>query len=202
MHRTPVFPLLLVLLLSSLSSAQTSPLPTGPGVPPVIRFSGTLAAAPGRVPVTFELYEQETGGEPLWRETHPVLVDAAGRYTVVLGVGEALPIELFLSGEARWLDVDAEGVAPQPRRLLVSVPYALKAADAETIGGKPLSAFVLAGEKTGVGADGLTYVDRRVLAAGLAGRPRRRRGRRRRQAAPARPTTSGCSPTRRRSATR
>ena len=55
--------------------------------------------------------------------------------------------------------------------LLVSVPYALKAADAETIGGKPLSAFVLAGEKTGVGADGLTYVDTRVLASGLSGGP-------------------------------
>ncbi len=75
---------------------------------------------------------------------------------------------LFASGEARWLDVAVEGLAPQPRRLLVSVPYALKAADAETIGGKPLSAFVLAGEKTGVGADGLTYVDTRVLSSGLA----------------------------------
>src|ERR1041385_3247005 len=49
--------------------------------------------------------------------------------------------------------------AEQPRVLLVSVPYALKAADAETLSGKPLSAFVLApsadsassgsGEKTG-----------------------------------------------------
>ena len=31
----------------------------------------------------------------------------------------------------------------QPRVLLVSAPYALKAADAETLGGKPLSAFQL-----------------------------------------------------------
>ena len=109
----------------------------------------------------------------------------------------ALPVELFLSGEARWLDIAVEGVAPQPRRLLVSVPYALKAADAETIGGKPLSAFVLAGDKSGVGADGLTYVDRRVLASGLAPAP---------DAAAAggagTPATSACSPTRRRSATR
>ena len=74
-----------------------------------------------------------------------------------------------MNGEARWLDVAVEGLAPEPRRLLVSVPYALKAADAETDGGRPLSAFVLAGEKTGVGADGLTYVDTRVLASGLAG---------------------------------
>src|SRR5207245_7367940 len=36
----------------------------------------------------------------------------------------------------------------QPRVLLLSVPYALKAADAETIGGLPPSAFVLAAPQT------------------------------------------------------
>jgi len=34
--------------------------------------------------------------------------------------------------------------------MLLSVPYALKAADADTVGGKPLSAFVLTGDKSGV----------------------------------------------------
>ena len=38
--------------------------------------------------------------------------------------------------------------AEQERVLLVSVPYALKAADADTLGGKPLSAFVLASSQT------------------------------------------------------
>ena len=94
-----------------------------------------------------------------------------GRYSVVLGLTTALPTELFLGGEARWLDVAVEGLAPQPRRLLVSVPYTLKAADADSVGGRPLSAFVLAGDKTGVGADGLTYVDTRVLSSGLSGQP-------------------------------
>jgi hypothetical protein len=51
---------------------------------------------------------------------------------------------LFTSGEARWLGVQAEGQGQQPRVLLLSVPYALKAADAETVGGLPASAFVLA----------------------------------------------------------
>ncbi len=37
-----------------------------------------------------------------------------------------------------------QGQVEQPRVLLVAVPYALKAADADTIGGKPASAFVLA----------------------------------------------------------
>jgi hypothetical protein len=158
----------LVLFVASLSLAQTSPVAGTADVPRVIRFSGTLAVDAGPVAVRFGLYREETSGEPLWAETLTLEVDAAGRYTAVLGLTTALPAELFVGGDARWLDVAAEGVAPQPRRPLVSVPYALKAGDAETIGGKPLSAFVLAGEKTGVGADGLTYVDKRVLASGLA----------------------------------
>ena len=37
-----------------------------------------------------------------------------------------------------------EAQAEQPRVMLLSVPYALKAADAETFGGKPPSAYVAA----------------------------------------------------------
>jgi hypothetical protein len=158
----------LAAFFASLALAQTAQVSVGAAVPPVIRFSGTLGVAPGRVSVTFGFYQDEVGGDPLWSESQTLAVDAAGRYSVVLGLTTALPAELFLGGEARWLDVAVEGLAPQPRRLLVSVPYALKAADADTIGGKPLSAFVLAGERTGVATDGLTYVDTRVLASGLA----------------------------------
>ena len=164
-RRTASFAIV-ALIAASTSLAQTGPVAGGAGAPPVIRFTGTLAVAPGLVPVTFGLYQEETGGTPLWVETQALPIDAAGRYTVLLGINSALPTELFVSGEARWLDVAVEGLAPQPRRLLVSVPYALKAADSETIGGRPLSAFLLAGDRTGVGADGLTYVDTRVLCIG------------------------------------
>ena len=56
---------------------------------------------------------------------------------------DGLPVDLFTSGEAHWLGIQV-GTQPeqQPRVLLVSVPYALKAGDAETLGGKPASAFV------------------------------------------------------------
>src|SRR5579864_9559432 len=53
-------------------------------------------------------------------------------------------MEFFSSNEARWVGVRLQGQNEQPRVLLVSAPYALKAADAETLGGKPLSAFQLA----------------------------------------------------------
>jgi hypothetical protein len=53
-----------------------------------------------------------------------------------------VPAELFTSGEARWLGVQAERQHEQSLVLLVSVPYALKAGDAQTLGGLPPSAFM------------------------------------------------------------
>jgi len=44
----------------------------------------------------------------------------------------------------------------------------LKAADTDTVAGKPLSAFVLAGDTTGTGADGLTYVNTKLLQGARA----------------------------------
>lgn len=106
----------------------------------------------GIVGVTFLLYEDEQGGAPLWLETQNVRPDENGHYSVMLGstMPEGLPTDLFAQGEARWLGVQAEGQAEHPRVLLFSVPYALKAGDAQTAGGLPASAFVLAnGTKEG-----------------------------------------------------
>ena len=145
------------------------PAAASPQVPRVVRFSGILPGVSGTASVLFAIYAEPSGGSPLWEEAQPLTVDAQGRYAVVLGGTRlgGLPDDLFASGEARWLGVRAEGHGEQPRVALLSVPYALKAADADTIAGKPLSAFVLAGDTTGVGADGLTYVDTKVLKQGL-----------------------------------
>ena len=120
-------------------------------VPPLVRFSGYLKDVDGRpltgvVGVTFAIYKEQQGGAPIWIETKNVRPDASGRYTVLLGSTkrQGLPLDVFSSGEARWISIRAEHQPEQSRVSLVSVPYALKAADAETIGGKPASAFVLA----------------------------------------------------------
>jgi trimeric autotransporter adhesin len=118
-------------------------------VPQLIKFSGTLLdaqdrpIAAGPVGVTFALYAEQTGGASLWLETQSVRPDETGYYTVLLGAetSSGVPIELFATGEARWLGIQIERQPEQPRVLLVSVPYALKAGDAETLGGKPASAF-------------------------------------------------------------
>ncbi len=120
-------------------------------VPHLVRYSGTATGVDGKpltgtVGITFLLYSSEQGGSPLWLETQNVQADANGRYTVQLGATkpDGVATDLFTSGEARWLGVQVSGQAERARVLLVSVPYALKAGDAETVGGLPASAFMLA----------------------------------------------------------
>jgi hypothetical protein len=120
-------------------------------VPPLVKFSGVLSDGNGKplastVGLTFSLYKDEQGGSPLWLETQNVQSDQTGHYSVLLGstTSQGLPGDLFISGEARWVGVQPQGRPEQPRVLLPSVAYALKAQDAQTIGGLPPSAFVLA----------------------------------------------------------
>jgi hypothetical protein len=122
-------------------------------LPRLVKFSGTVKDTAGRplMGITFALYKEQEGGAALWMETQNVKPDEKGNYTVLLGAESVhgVPEELFVSGEARWLGVQPERQAELPRVLLVSVPYALKAGDAETLGGLPPSAFLGASAQLG-----------------------------------------------------
>ena len=139
----------LALSLAPLTVAQT-PAETASALPRLVRFGGTVKdlngnALTGVVGITFALYSEQTGGAALWLETQNVTADSNGHYAALLGSTkpDGLPTELFTSEQARWVGVQVSGQAEQPRVLLVSAPYALKAGDAETVGGLPPSAFVL-----------------------------------------------------------
>ena len=146
--------LLSVLVLSlccALSSAQTSSTEVPTVVPQLVNYAGKAVDAQGKpvsgiAGITFSIYKDQYEGAPLWMETQNVTADAEGNYAVQLGATkpQGLPLDLFSSGEARWLGVRISGGEEQPRVLLLSVPYALKAADAQTLGGLPASAFALA----------------------------------------------------------
>jgi hypothetical protein len=146
--------LLFVLALSAQTANRGA---TSSNVPPLIPFSGIATDAGGNtlsgvVTITFSLYAGQQGGEPLWTETqNNVQLDATGHYSVELGITKpnGVPTTLFTTGEARWLGVEMAEQGEQPRVLLLSVPYALKAGDAATIGGLPPSAFVLAASASG-----------------------------------------------------
>ncbi|MGA3210364.1 MAG: hypothetical protein ABSD20_03600 [Terriglobales bacterium] len=134
--------------ISSLAQTNSPTSATTVTVPALVRFSGTLQATSANVGVTFALYEDQTGGVPLWLESQNVSLDTNGHYAVNLGANHpgGLPVELFAAGDARWLGVRVEGGAEQPRVLLVSVPYAMKAAESDSLGGRPAAAYVTTDE--------------------------------------------------------
>jgi hypothetical protein len=135
------------------SAQQTLGTAAMTAVPRLVRFAGSFHAPvnqpAGPVGATFAIYNEQEGGTPFWTEEQNVELDANGNYTVLLGATKngGVPPELFAAGEARWLQVKfyAPDEIDLPRVLLVSVPYALKAADSDTLGGKPASAYALAG---------------------------------------------------------
>ena len=114
----------------------------------LVSYSGNLphsvlTSGTGVYGITFALYREQTGGVPLWLEHRNVFVDENGRYTVLLGATTSgLPAHLFSSDEQRWLSVQNQGEPEQPRLLLASVPYAVKALEAETLGGHTANEFV------------------------------------------------------------
>jgi hypothetical protein len=147
-------------------------------VPRVITFTGVFQPADGQPPrevetVTLALYAEPTGGVPLWQETQNVAVDAQGRYALLLGAmsADGIPPEVLTAG-AQWLGTtfDRPGEVERPRVQLTSVPYTLRAADAETLGGRPASAYLLAPSAT-TGEDPTTAGATGPLTTTAAGPP-------------------------------
>jgi len=98
-------------------------------VPRLVNFTGRTTDFQGKpisgiAGVTFAIYKEQYEGAPLWLETQNVQADTKGNYTVQLGATKpaGLPLDLFSSGDARWLGVTVNGAQEQPRVLLLSVP--------------------------------------------------------------------------------
>ena len=166
--------LYLSLICSVLQVSAQQPLASGI-VPPVVKFGGVLSDVNGKpttgtVGLTFSLYKESQGGAALWVETQNASLDKTGHYTVMLGsaTSQGIPADVFASGEARWLGVQAQGQTEQPRTLLMSVPYALKALDAETVGGLPPSAFVKAAAPGGASSANLNTPGAAITGTGTA----------------------------------
>ena len=167
MRLIPAALVILVLCLPSpaLLFAQSSQSSPATSVPRLINISGVYRPADKQPlapveQVTFAVYAQETGGTPLWQETQQVAVDADGHYTVLLGATQpdGVPLDLFASGQAQWLGItfDRPGDVEGARMRITSVPYALHAADAVTLGGRPASDYVLTPTKNGLATSSAT----------------------------------------------
>lgn len=120
----------------------------GTSAPILVKYSGRLTSPtgsprPGAAGVTFALYSEEYGSAPLWIETQNVYADSQGRYSALVGSSKGgLPLFLFSGVDARWLGVTSDDGIEGPRTLLLSVPYAAKARDADTLGGRRADEFV------------------------------------------------------------
>jgi hypothetical protein len=146
--RIAIAPVLALMSLTPLLAQET----TATTIPHLVRFTATFHPANG-LPVgptesaTLSVYAEEQGGTPLWQETQNVALDAEGHYTAMLGAtqNDGVPLDLFTASSPRWLGVmfNRPGETEQPRVQLVSVPYAMRAADAETLGGRPASSYLL-----------------------------------------------------------
>ena len=149
---------LIALLLISVPVDAQSAQEQSASIPRLITVTGVYRPADGTAPGTVEtvtllIYADQQGGTPLFQETQQVTLDDRGRYAVVLGAAQAdgIPPSVFASGQ--WLGTVFErpGEVEGPRVQLTSVPYAMRAAEADTLGGHPASDYLLA---TGATADG------------------------------------------------
>lgn len=155
--RSPIATLTAFALLALLAASPSYSQPPAPAAGRVIRLNGSLAASTADgtpEPIRFAIYDQASGGTLLWEETHVLVLETAGPYSVILGSGspDGLPADLFAADAARWLGVERAGIPVAPRTLLTAVPYAVAAvtavtaADAASLGGRPAADYALTAE--------------------------------------------------------
>ena len=121
-------------LFSTSAPAAAAP---GEGPPALLQYQGRLSDPLGapitaaNITVTFRLYDQPTGGLPLYEEMQTVNV-AGGLLSTLVGSQVPLPATLFEDNAELYLGVtfesDAEAV---PRYRLATVPYAFRALSAQ-----------------------------------------------------------------------
>jgi hypothetical protein len=102
-------------------------------VPDTVAFSGRLADADGpvdgTVSVSFRLFDAPSNGSALWNETHETFAEK-GLVLVELGSDNAFDATVF-DGSDRFLEIEINGETLSPRSRVGSVPYSMRAAEAD-----------------------------------------------------------------------
>ncbi len=123
-------------------------------VPQLINYQGYLTDGDGN-PITgsrsieFRIYDTATGGTATWIETQSVTV-LDGVFSVLLGSVNPIPYTLFEASD-RYLALKVGSDSEMtPRKRLVSVGYAFKANQADSLDGKEADDFVEEGETNSI----------------------------------------------------
>ena len=108
-------------------------------VPDQVNYQGLLNDNTG-LPITgsvnfdFAIFDALTGGNQLWAETQNGVSVVNGIYSVALGSITPITASILTSGTV-YLETTVNGETLQPREQLLAVPYALRAQEADNIGG-------------------------------------------------------------------
>jgi hypothetical protein len=139
-----------VFLLLSAVVAQAQTPTSGVTAPAFVRLDGDLKTATGEartgtVVLVVSLYASQTDPVALWSEEQTIALDANGHYAVFAGATQpdGLPRQFFTADGAQWIGVAVQGEPEQPRVRILSVPYALSAGNADTLGGLAVKDFVM-----------------------------------------------------------
>ncbi len=110
-------------------------------VPVTTSFTARIADAggpiDGLVNLSFKIYDAPAGGTMIWEETHAGVAADQGLVFVALGgvspATNGLDASVFDGGD-RYLEISVNGDVQSPRVPMLSVPYAVHAATADTLG--------------------------------------------------------------------
>ncbi|MCF8301901.1 MAG: tail fiber domain-containing protein [Bacteroidales bacterium] len=137
-------------------------------VPPTINFQGAVKDENGQPlndirSLQFRIYDVETGGTPLWSEDHAPVEIVDGIFSVELGSMNPFPTNLFDASEL-YITFTLSGIEVEPRQVLNSVPFSLKAGTADVSGDAVMLGGVDAGMFVQFTTEGNIEVDGDVTA--------------------------------------
>ena len=125
-------------------------------VPQLINYQGYLTDTEGNplddawVNITFRLYGDAAGGEPLWEENQPEIYVQDGLFNVVLGSNIPIPDRFDL--DEVWLGVQVDYDSEMlPRTRFVSVPYAYRVGTVDGASGGTITSDVNIQNRLNVG---------------------------------------------------
>jgi hypothetical protein len=124
--------------LATLSALLTLVPQLEAAVPHLINYQGFLTdengdPVNGPVTLAFAVFPDSAAGLPVWGPSQYDGVNVVeGVFHVILGAATPLPQSLF-TGSILWLETRVNGTPVLPRRKLVSVPYSLRAAVADSL---------------------------------------------------------------------
>jgi hypothetical protein len=138
---------LLILALTFATAAMAAPTPsvtevdnvgkvrverTDLGVPQKMNVQGYLEDTlrnkiHGSVPMSFRVFDAQSGGTQLWSKDTTVVVDSG-----LFSLGLPAPASVFLPGANRWMEMLVSGVVLTPRVEMTSVGFAYRSIKSDT----------------------------------------------------------------------